>query len=68
MQERARGQGIVPGERRQPTDAPVVVDQLEKLLGELLRFASYRRWPVGCCQTSVLCRDKGRLVTVRNAV
>ena len=30
MQERARGQGIVPGERRQATGGTIMVDQLEE--------------------------------------
>ena len=39
MQQRAGGQGIVPGEGRQSAVGAVGVDQLKKLLSELLRFS-----------------------------
>ncbi len=47
VQERARCQCTVPGERRQTTGGAVAIDQLEKLLSELLRFAGDRRGAVG---------------------
>ena len=39
MQKRTGGQGVVPGERREPTGGTFVIDQLEELLGELLRLS-----------------------------
>ncbi len=39
MQKRTGGQGVVPGERREPTGGTFVIYQLEELLGELLRLA-----------------------------
>lgn len=36
MQKRARGQDVVPDERRKPTGGTFVIDQLEELLSELL--------------------------------
>lgn len=68
MQQCARGQGSVPGERRQATGGTIVVDQLEELLGELLRLSGDRRWPIGGCQCPVLWRNRGRLLAVRDAV
>ncbi len=38
MQKRPGGQDVVPGERREPTGGTFVIDQVEELLGELLRF------------------------------
>src|SRR5436190_1815465 len=42
MEKRARSQGAVPGERRQTTGSPLMVDQLEELLGELLGLCGDR--------------------------
>ena len=39
MQKRTGGQDVVPGERREPTGGTFVIDQLEELLGELLRLS-----------------------------
>ncbi len=39
MQKRAGGQDVVPGERGKPTGGTFVIDQLEKLLRELLRLS-----------------------------
>jgi hypothetical protein len=68
MQKCARGQGSVPGERRQTTSGTIAIDQLEELLGELLRFARYRRWPIGSCQCPVLWRNQGRILAESYAV
>src|SRR5258706_14659272 len=68
MQECAGGQGSVPGERRQTTGGAIAIDQLEELLAELLRFAGYRRWPIGSCQCPVLWPNLGRRLTVSYAV
>jgi len=38
MQKRTGGQGAVPGEWRESTGGTFVIDQLEELLGELLRL------------------------------
>ena len=38
MQKRSGGQCVVPGERRKPTVSSFLIDQLEELLGELLRL------------------------------
>ena len=57
MQQRARGQGIVPGKGRQATGGALVIDQLEELLGELLRLAGYRCRPIGSGQGPVLRRN-----------
>lgn len=38
MQQRARSQRGVPGEWRQTAGGPIIVDQLEELLRELLSF------------------------------
>ena len=68
MQERARGQGRVPGERRQATGNTIGVNQLEKLLGELLRLRSRGRWPIGSGQPAVCCRDTRRIATKCHAL
>ena len=68
MQKCARGQGSVPGERRQTTGGMIAIDQLEELLAELLRFAGYRRWPIGSCQRPVLWRNQGRILAESYAV
>ena len=39
MQKRTGGQDVVPGERREPTGGTFVIDQLEELLGKLLRLS-----------------------------
>ena len=38
MQKRTGGQDVVPGERRKPTGGTFLIDQLEELLGKLLRL------------------------------
>lgn len=38
MQQRARGQDVIPGERGKPAGGTFVIDQLEELLRELLRL------------------------------
>jgi hypothetical protein len=68
MQKCARGQGSVPGERRQTTGGTIAIDQLEELLAELLRFAGYRRWPIGSCQCPILWWNQGRRLAVSYAV
>jgi hypothetical protein len=68
MQKCARGQGSVPGERRQTTDGTIPIYQLEELLAELLRFGGYGRWPIGSCQCPVLWRDQGRILAESYAV
>jgi hypothetical protein len=39
MQKRTRGKSAVPGEWREPTGGTFVINQLEELLGELLRLS-----------------------------
>ena len=68
MQERARSQGGVPGERGQAAGGAVAIDQLEELLGELLRFCGDGGRAVGSGQRAVLCRGQGFFVTVGNTV
>ena len=68
MEKRARGQGGVPGERRQATGGTILIDQLKELLGELLGFRGDRRRPIGSRQSSVLCRNQGRLIAINYAV
>jgi len=68
MQQRARGQGIVPGKGRQATGGALVIDQLEELLGELPRLAGYRRRPIGSGQGPVLRRNQRCRVAVGDAV
>ncbi|SRR6266487_5100800 len=62
MEKCARSQGRVPGERWQTTGGPLMVDQLEELLGELLGFCGDRSWPIGSRQSSVLCRSQGHVI------
>jgi hypothetical protein len=68
MQKRTGGQGAVPGEWRESTGGTFVIDQLEELLGELLRLCRYWRRSVWSCQRTVLCWDQGRILAVRYAV
>ncbi len=68
MEKCPRSQGAVPGERRQTTGGPFMVDQLEELLGELLGFCGDRSWPVGSRQGSVLCRSQGCVIAESYAV
>ncbi len=68
MQECARGQGRVPGKGRQATGGTIAVDQLEELLGELLRLCAYRRWTIGSRQRPVAGWNPRRLITVSHAV
>ncbi len=63
MEKCARSQGAVPGERRQTTGGPFMVDQLEELLGELLGFCGDRGRPIGSRQgCSVLWRSQGHVI------
>ncbi len=39
MQKRTGGQDVVPGERREPAGGTFAIDQVEELLGELLRLS-----------------------------
>src|SRR5947207_10771837 len=63
MEKCARSQGAVPGERRQTTGSPLMVDQLEELLGELLGFCGDRSRPIGSRQgCPVLCRSQSHVI------
>jgi hypothetical protein len=42
MEQCAGGQRSIPGERRQTTGGPIMVDQLEKLSSNLLGFCGDR--------------------------
>src|SRR5438874_1176641 len=68
MEKCASSQGGVPGERRQTTGGPIMVDQLEELLGELLGFCGARSWPIGSRQGSVPGRNQGCVIAESYAV
>ena len=68
MEQCAISQGSVPGERRQTTGGPIMVDQLEELLAELLGLCGDRSRPIGSRQSSVLCRNQGSVIAESYAV
>ena len=68
MEKCAINQGSVPGERRQTTGSPIMVDQLEELLAELLGLCGDRSRPIGSRQSPVLCRNQGSIIAESHAV
>jgi hypothetical protein len=68
MQKSARGQGVVPGERRKSTGGTFMIDQLEELLGKLLCLRRNRCRSIRGRQSAILRRYPGGGIRVDYAV